>query len=643
LRFGIRPQAILLAGVPLAFLLLLLAVSVLLIRTTEEARRSNDLVAQSQGVAESVARASRAIQQFARSHASQDLADYATARDSARGELGALHRDVAGDRALGALAAAYSAGVEQNLAIYAAALDALRGPDPSAASRLLAAPSARLAALDLEHGQLAFEQAVQQTYRGAPGAHRARITLLERILFLSVSLGIVLTLAIMLLFGRNIVHRLAILGENARRLAEGAPALRVGGNDEISELDTVYRAMADRIQISTREHLQALEDLERERSMAAQLQETLLPEIPAIEGLQINTAYATPAEGTQIGGDWFDVFTLSDRLVGLSVGDVTGHGLRAVASMGFIRQAIRVVARLDANPASVLERVNRIVCAEQTSMASAFFGVYDRRDGTLRYSLAGHGPPLTVAAAGTLDLLDGGGMLIGLDPEVRFSVYERALVPGDALVLYTDGIVEAERDYFKGMLELEAAVRGELDDPSDNLAEGIQQRVFSQHPPRDDSALLVLKVAELVRDAGAQPVWYFDARDHRIARRVKRELLDALSELGPAQPDLGAAEIVYGELISNVVRYTPGPARLEFGLEGDSVVIHVDDHGRPFTAGRAVGSIPPPAHNAESGRGLFIISALCSRVAVEPLGRGKRTTVELPVTVAEPGFAHASP
>jgi anti-sigma regulatory factor (Ser/Thr protein kinase) len=420
------------------------------------------------------------------------------------------------------------------------------------------------------------------------------------------------------------------LATNARRLASGEPALPVGGNDELSDLDVVYRSMAERIAESSRAHAEALEHLERERRVATLLQQTLLPQIPAIAGLRIDSAYATPPDGARVGGDWFDVFVLSERLVGLSVGDVTGHSLAAVASMGFVRQAIRVVARMRPDPAHVLERVNRIVCDEAGSISTAFFAVYDRIDGDLRYALAGHCPPLVFAADGRAEPLAGSGLMLGLDSNTCFAEHRRSLVPGETLVLYTDGAVEVERDYLKGMIDLEDAVRAELNDPFGNVAERVQRRIFERHAPLDDSALLIVSVDALQTATGtATAPRRFDARDRDTAHRVKQELLSALKAL-PAPPDIDAAELVYGELISNVVRHTPGPARVWYDAFPDCVVLNVEDAAPPFyTNGALSGHGSPPDASAEGGRGLYIVRALSENVAIEAVPGGKRTSVTL--------------
>jgi len=215
---------------------------------------------------------------------------------------------------------------------------------------------------------------------------------------------------------------------------------------------------------------------------------------------------------------------------------------------------------------------------------------------------------------------------------MRFASFERTLTPGNGLVLYTDGIVEVERDYLQGMRDLEDAIRVEFRAPSAHPAQAIQNRVFADRSPRDDSAVLVLGVTALMAvDTPSGTTWNFDARNQMAAWRAKGELLAALRSLGPDQPDLAVAEMVFGELLSNVVRHTPGPARVSFRIEDGHVVMGFEDDGAPFPLRSLHESAAPQADSdAESGRGLFMITTLCKRITIEPLARGKRFSVVLP-------------
>jgi len=125
--------------------------------------------------------------------------------------------------------------------------------------------------------------------------------------------------------------------------------------------------------------------------------------------------------------------------------------------------------------------------------------------------------------------------------------------------------------------------------------------------------------------------WDFDARREEAAHQVKTELLAALQALGPLAPDPIVAEIVFGELLSNAVQHTPGPVRVHFDVRGGHVVLAVEDRDPSFPVNGELTAHPgPPGWDAESGRGLFLISSLCRHVAVEPTRDGKCTIVVLP-------------
>lgn len=648
MRLGIRPQALLLTLIPLASLLVMLALTGLLAEQTQQGvaatQRLADILQTSAQLSRTITAASISVQDYMKTKRAADLAPYETARVSLPVLARRFNDELRGSTILAPSATAYSRNLLLTMDLVTGYLQAYRRGGPDAARAFALTPAVRRLTTNYENSLLAFDQAVQPRTLLRVAALRTTLRRNEELLFICEIASFLLTVLVSLLFARRIVQRLGLLSENARRLADGTPTLPAGGNDEITELDRIYHQMADRIADAARAHEETLLELNRERDVTAVFQQALLPEIPAIPGLRIDTFYATP-ETTEIGGDWFDVFVLSDRLVGLSIGDVTGHGLRAAAVMGFVRQAIRIVARREHDPTAVMQEVNEILCADERGIiVTAFFGLFDRERGALVYTLAGHGAPLVATRGDGIAPLEGAGLLLGVDPTARFNRYERRLVPGDSLVLYTDGIVEADRNYLEGMRELEHAIASELQDPAPNIAAGIHQRVFRDRVPRDDSALLTLTVTELepfaAPDAG--PCWYFDARNEAVSRGVKRELLRALAKLGPEAPDLTVAEMVYGELLSNIVRHTPGPARVGFTVDDGRVVLRVADHGAllPSTV-RIAGDGALPEFTSESGRGLFLVTAMCERITSEPTPDGKCITVVLPVAVDDASAAAA--
>ena len=632
---GIRGQALLLCVVPLIFLVVLLVIAGILQNKTEQtaawSSRATNALAASDRILATVTDANRYLQEYSKKPTPAALSGYHRKRATLVTQARDLPTLVQDEKALRPLAATYAS---ESLAVGALLDEYLREwttGQKAKAKALGTTPRVRELGNAWAKAKSAFEQAERVMTLARLGALQRDIGMLGRILLASAVMGIVLTLSVAALFGVRLVRRLQQLAANAQRLGAGETPNTLGGSDEIAQLDTVYRDMALRIRQTLHEREEALEAYRREHLVASTLQRAMLPqELPQIAGLRIDTAYVPAAGGTEIGGDWYDVFEVSKRLVGISVGDVAGHGLRAATVMGAVRQSIRTAARDDDEPSSIMRRVNRVLCADEgTSVVTAFFGLLDLRTGRLRYALAGHPPPMVVHPGRSIELLPGEGFVLGVDPRSRFQTFETELDVGSGVVLYTDGLVEAERDYFKGLRQLEEAAAAECRDPSPNIAEGIQRRVFAHASPRDDSALLFIGITGL----SAEPLspqrqgWHLDARDEASAHRVKRALLWQLGGFASGDADLGAIEAIFGELLSNVKRHTPGPADITLERGADGAVLSFDDDGPPFS----INGHAPPDLMAESGRGLFMLRALARDVSVQRIGTRNRVAVALPL------------
>jgi serine phosphatase RsbU (regulator of sigma subunit)/anti-sigma regulatory factor (Ser/Thr protein kinase) len=431
-------------------------------------------------------------------------------------------------------------------------------------------------------------------------------------------LGIVVTVLLAVRFGVDIAGRVTQLAENARRLAVGEEARHIGGNDEIAELDLVYREMMRRTK--------------REHDMVTILQRALLPErLPVVAGVRLDACYVPAYSGADVGGDWYDVFSISDRLLGVSVGDVAGHGLRAATIMGQARQALRTASYVDDDPATTLEHVNRLFCrSERSVLLTAFFATLDMSDGAMRYALAGHPPPMMVRTGGEVESLPGRGLMLGIESQAIFETHDLMLDEGSAIVLFTDGLVEISRNYLAGREELRQAIEAEYRDASRNIAQAIVKRVVAGRSARDDIALLFLGVTAL--GAATFPRqrmhWTIDARSERSTRRIKRALLWQLGEMTGEDADLPAAELIVNELLGNVARHTPGPAEVDLEWNSEIAIVRVCDRGRPFTLPNGGGRIQLLA---EDGRGLFLARSMALDLTVEWTGEGNCVSATLPL------------
>ncbi len=210
---------------------------------------------------------------------------------------------------------------------------------------------------------------------------------------------------------------------------------RTVGPGDVERLREAAAGIAQRLSESTGHdaHLAALA-----------LQRSLLPAAPPlIPGLDIAVRYL-PAEG-DLGGDWYDIFTLPSGKVGIVMGDVEGHGLRSAVAMGRLRSALRAYALDYEDPAEVLFRLDRKLCYFESEIsATVVYAVSDPPFDRLTICNAGHPAPL-IAHRGqpSAEVVDvSAGLLLGLDPQQERRSEKVALSPGAALAFYTDGLVE---------------------------------------------------------------------------------------------------------------------------------------------------------------------------------------------------------
>jgi PAS domain S-box-containing protein len=354
---------------------------------------------------------------------------------------------------------------------------------------------------------------------------------------------------------------------------------------------------------------------EREHRVAQSFQEASLPAaLPVIDGATFDAVYVPANDEAQVGGDWYDAVRLADGRVVVSIGDVAGNGLRAAVTMGNMRQIIRGIAQVHADPALMLDAADRALRLEHPDrFVTAFVGVFDPIAGTFAYASAGHPPPMLRRADGTIELLSDGGLPLGLRNVAKEIGRNIEIEPGSHLVFYTDGLTEVARrpadgeDFVRSLLADGALLAGP------HPARAVRDAVFGGAAAKDDVAILVLGVGDrLERDANSVQRWFFDSGDGREAQAARRSFTDGLRARG-ADPDrIQNAEVVFGELVGNVARYAPGPVEVTIDWSCPLPVLHVFDNGPGFVH---VPALPRDVYS-ESGRGLFIISLLSDDFSV---------------------------
>ena len=243
--------------------------------------------------------------------------------------------------------------------------------------------------------------------------------------------------------------------------------------------------------------------VERERvkaeiDAANRIQAALLPlDAPSFSGATVSSHYRA---ATEIGGDYFDFLRLPTGDVGIAFGDVSGHGLTSGIVMAMAKSALLVQVDYDHAPRAVLDVLNEIVMktAPKRTMMTFFFGVLDPRAQTLRFSSAGHLDPYVFrAATGKLEALSSWGFPLGVRRREPYREHHVEFMPGDRLVLYSDGLIEAIDDDGNpfGFERFEQTIVSSGHLAADDIKKALLAAVrkFTRNrPPEDDQTLVVV-------------------------------------------------------------------------------------------------------------------------------------------------------
>ena len=402
------------------------------------------------------------------------------------------------------------------------------------------------------------------------------------------------------------------------------------GEDELELAKEVARKAAMAVENSR------LFEAEQERSKA--LQQSLLgrPEVSSA-GVTAAWRYLPGTAELEVGGDWYDLIDREGGRILVAVGDVVGHGVQAATAMGKLRSAMGALGLVVESVPELISRLDQFAeKIEEARFGTVAAVQLQPETGELRYSLAGHPPPLVIDPEGKADFLEGGAGLplcIALDDGNGRPEGRGFLAEGSTLILYTDGLIERRADSIDSGLERlkNAAVARSGYEPErlcdeivDEFAEG----------SLDDLVFLCIRREPLDSRIFSR---VFPAVPKSL-HSVRQEVRAWLTELGIDRARVDEVIQACGEGCANTVRHAygeqPGEATLELRLRSDGrLVVRIRDSGLWRTQ----------AHTESSGHGMEIMRALSEHVHIHRTPQGTTVVLEFDVEVSRSSSEQATP
>ncbi|WAP55684.1 SpoIIE family protein phosphatase [Streptomyces sp. S465] len=364
----------------------------------------------------------------------------------------------------------------------------------------------------------------------------------------------------------------------------------------------------------------------RERRTALTLQRSLLPQrMPDLTALEVASRYLPSGTYAGVGGDWFDAIPLSGARAAVVVGDVVGRGLRASATMGRLRTAVRTLADIDLPPGELLthldDLVTRLSSEEDPEMpaavgATCLYAIYDPVSRHCAIAAAGHPAPLVVSPEGTADLPALSiGPPLGLGG-LPFETTETELPEGSVLALYTNGLINSRhREIGEGLDTLRNALSSPVAS-LDALCDSVLRALLPARPD-DDIALLLARTRALGTDRVA--TWAIPP-DAAAVADARRNTVERLTDWG-LEKAVFTTELIVSELVTNAIRYARPPIRLRL-IRDRALICEVSDGS----------STAPHVRRArvfdEGGRGLMLVAQMATRWGTRQSTDGKTIWVE---------------
>ncbi len=363
----------------------------------------------------------------------------------------------------------------------------------------------------------------------------------------------------------------------------------------------------------------------RDRELALRVQRGLLPDrLLSLPGVDLAARYEAASDALEVGGDWYDAIELRDGRIGLVVGDIVGHGIDAMISMGRLRAALAALSLHNQSPAALLTQLNEFVGGPNgTGYATVFYAIVDLEGQTITYSSAGHPPGLLVSPRGETIWLDQGQTepLHGEATSRREASVEFAA--GSSLVLYSDGLVERRGESLTvGLERLERAASKLAANQPHTMCDELFQTLVPGPSQNDDIVVLVMRAA---MDTGEyHQVFPALPEELRNIRSSLREWISA-RELGETVGD--DLLICVGEATANAARHAyrdsiAGDVTVRITVADEALNVEVSDTGEWRE---------PADPTSYPGLGTRLIESVSEGLTVDRTRQGTSVSFRLPL------------
>ncbi len=369
---------------------------------------------------------------------------------------------------------------------------------------------------------------------------------------------------------------------------------------------------------------------EGQRRIARELQRSLLPSrLPEVPGIALSARYLPGDDGATVGGDWYDAIALAGGRVAVVIGDVVGRGIEAAATMGQMRSALRAIVMQADDSGSMAERLNRFALGlGDCVLTTVVLAIFEPATGRLRYTNAGHPPPLVVGVDGAARYLeDVPSPPMGVVETPRYVQRTVVLEPGSTLLLYTDGLIEkSSQSLDTGLALLRDAVLGaEAGEDASLLCDRVLAGLGADLAQDDDVTMITMHALARLEDR----VVVQAAGDPGALSSTRETVRRWLVESGADAVETHDITMACNEACQNAIEHA-----YELGADNFDVLLERSDGTVRITVRDRGGW--KTTKSPDRGRGMELMRELMDVVDVQPGESG--STISLRRRLAAPSF-----